>query len=89
MRMRYIADDSEYVIGQEFDVDTILESNGRNISGSIIATIRSDEGETDIIRYNTMEQFLNDWDPIRDGAGHVLTEKPKEKIIFFPTKDDQ
>lgn len=91
MIMTYISDDAEYIIGKEFEVDTIIRSNGRNIEGTIVATVTDlEDGEYDLLEYTSLEKFLNDWEPVRDGCGHVTTKKKKkENILKFPRKDDQ
>ena len=89
MLMTYISDDGEFIIGEEFNVETIIQSNGRNMEGSIIATIKDKEDKTDmLLEYKSIESFLNDWQPVRDGCGHVITRR-KNNISFFPKKDDQ
>ena len=52
MIMTYISDDAEYIIGKEFEVDTIIRSNGRNIEGTIVATVTDlEDGDYDLLEY--------------------------------------
>lgn len=89
MLMTYISDDGDYIIGKEFEVSTIIRSNGRNMEGTLVATITDNDGEIDILEYKSIESFLNDWEPNRDGCGHVITKNKKDNVLFFPKKEDQ